>query len=350
MNVPILFLVFNRPAQTTRVFETIRQARPQRLFVAADGPRPGRAGEGALCAETRRLATAIDWPCEIKTLFRETNLGCGAAVSGAISWFFENVEEGIILEDDCLPNPDFFKFCAVMLERYRDNEKVGTIGGVHCLPAELEMNRSHYASKYFQMWGWASWRRFWQHYDFSMSTATDQGWRDIFRATHPVQLEAKFWHLIYQKLKSGGFDTWDFQVCFTAWQQRAVHIMPSKNLVSNLGYGSDATHTNFASQMSELSTFPLEVNDVLPQLEPKPQIDDLIFYVRYLDSLGYTFWLEQLTAPDERLTEARNELSRTTRKLKQLENEITEKRRQLRDAVQAIANDDSRSHLAPVAP
>lgn len=333
MNIPILFLVFNRPSQTARVFESLRRVRPRRLFVAADGPRPGRAGEGALCAETRRLATAVDWPCEVKTLFREGNLGCGQAVSEGISWFFDEVEEGIILEDDCLPNSDFFEFCGMMLNRYRTEEKVGTIGGSHCLPPDLEMKRTHYTSKYFQMWGWASWRRFWKHYDFSMSSVSDKGWQEIFRATHPVPIEARFWYLIYQKLAAGGFDTWDFQVCFTAWRRNAVHIMPSKNLVSNLGYGSDATHTNFASPMAELSTFPLQVNDVLESLEPRPAIDDLIFYVRYLDSLHHTFWLEQLVAPDDRLSETRSELTRISRKNKQLENEISEKRRQLRDAV-----------------
>jgi len=117
---PVLFLIFNRPDTTTRVFEAIRAARPERLYVAADGPRMTREGEAERCAEARRIATAVDWPCEVKTLFRETNLGCRAAVSGAITWFFEHEEEGIILEDDCLPDPSFFPYCTELLAHYRD--------------------------------------------------------------------------------------------------------------------------------------------------------------------------------------------------------------------------------------
>ena len=127
---PVLFLVFNRPDTTRRVLEAIRQAQPSQLFIAADGPREGKSGEAEKCADVRRIVNeGIDWDCEVKTLFRDKNLGCKVAVSRAIDWFFEHVEEGIILEDDCLPHPTFFRFCEELLNKYRDDERIGQISG-----------------------------------------------------------------------------------------------------------------------------------------------------------------------------------------------------------------------------
>ena len=124
LDAPVLFLVFNRPDVTMRVFEAIRHARPRRLYVAADGPRAGISSETGKCEQTRQIATQVDWDCEVKTLFRSENLGCRVAVSSAIDWFFENEPEGIILEDDCLPHPTFFHFCQELLERYQHDQRI----------------------------------------------------------------------------------------------------------------------------------------------------------------------------------------------------------------------------------
>lgn len=334
---PILFLIFNRPAETKRVFATLRDLRPTRLFVAGDGPRAGRAQEAELVAETRKIATEIDWPCELVTLFREQNLGCGPAVSGAITWFFQQVESGIILEDDCLPHPDFFPYCATLLERYRDEPRIATIAGTHFLPPSLPHTQTHYVSKYFQMWGWASWRRTWQHYDFDLSALTEQGFDALLQATHPVALERAYWTQIFRTLKAGAIDTWDFQVFFAAWRMGAHHVMPGRNLIANIGYGPSATHTNFASVMAELPTQPLQLDDVPVPLIPDPIIDNLIFYLRFLESLTHTYWLEQMLAPDRQLEHTRHELARKDRRIRQLEMEVAEKRRQLRAAAQALA-------------
>ncbi|EKE21540.1 MAG: Protein containing nucleotide-diphospho-sugar transferase protein, partial [uncultured bacterium] len=160
---PILFIIFNRPDTTLSVFEAIRQIKPARLYVAADGPRSERSGEDVVCAETRRIAMGVDWPCELKTRFLDKNVGCHTAVPAAVSWFFENEEEGIILEDDCSPDLSFFTFCETLLERYRDDEEVMMISGDNFQPSEFKTRNdsSYYFSGIANIWGWATWRRAW---------------------------------------------------------------------------------------------------------------------------------------------------------------------------------------------
>ena len=168
-SVPVLFLIFNRPDTTALVMEAIRAARPARLYVAADGPRPGCPGDAERCAEARRVVTAVDWPCQVKTLFRETNLGCRKAVSSAIDWLFACEEEGIILEDDCVPTSDFFSFCGELLERFRDDKQIMAICGSCYAEAEPNYRASYYFSYYADPWGWATWRRAWRLYDGDLS-------------------------------------------------------------------------------------------------------------------------------------------------------------------------------------
>lgn len=150
---PVLFTVFNRPACTRRVFEAIRRAAPRRLFIACDGPRPERPEEAPLVSQVRGIVAEVDWECEVATLFREENLGCRNAMSSAISWFFSEVEEGIILEDDCLPDPTFFRYCRELLERYRDDERVMNISGVNSLLRGAELGDNYYFSRYPHIWG-----------------------------------------------------------------------------------------------------------------------------------------------------------------------------------------------------
>jgi hypothetical protein len=158
-------MIFRRPDFTSRVFEQIRNVRPARLYIAADGPRSGREGEQQLCIETRAIIEQIDWDCELKTLFREKNLGCKMAISSAIDWFFEQEEEGIILEDDCLPNQSFFRFCDTMLEKYRNDDRIRHISGCNLQHGKKWGTASYYFSNLTHAWGWANWRRVWKDYD-----------------------------------------------------------------------------------------------------------------------------------------------------------------------------------------
>jgi len=318
-STPILFIVFNRPEPTSRVFAAIRRQKPLKLYIAGDGPREGKAGEEELVARTRAIATAVDWPCEVKTLFRERNLGCGQGVSQAITWFFEHEEEGIILEDDCLPHRDFFRFCATLLDRHRDDPKVLSISGDHFLPHRLHLTSPYYFSKYVQIWGWATWRRTWKQYDLSLSQLPKENWEDLIRRVNPVKAEADYWLHIFHCTHAGHIDTWDFQLMFLSWHLGGLHICPSRNLISNIGYRADATHTNFDGSLAELPVSPLVAGDVPVPVKADPEIDNLIFYIRFLESMCHTWWLEQVLDPAGKLEGARLETMRTRDELKQAE-------------------------------
>lgn len=268
--------MFNRPDTTRRVFEAIRAARPPRLYVAADGPRLDRLNEAAICDEVRAVATAVDWPCEVHTLFRDENLGCGHGVASAINWFLTHEPHGIILEDDCLPHPDFFGFCTELLERYADDERVAMIPGYNpkwspeqetpakrvagTVPdgapptpaapaatppaaAATPATPSYGFSGYTHVWGWATWRRAWRHFDFSMSFWPS--WRDSesWRRAHPTARERAIWRFIFNQTYAGGIDTWDYQWYASAWYRGMLSIAPYTNLISNIGFGPEATHT-----------------------------------------------------------------------------------------------------------
>lgn len=237
LRTPVLFLVFNRPEQTLKVFRQIRLQQPEQLFIAADGPRQDRPGEAALCEATRTaVLNGIDWPCEVTTLFREHNLGCGKAVSSAIDWFFSQVEEGIILEDDCVPDPTFFSFCTAMLTRHRTNETIMHINGGNYQAGISRGNASYYYSRYAHIWGWATWRRAWQYYDFTL-----QRYRHVSREGLNTFLQSEL-----QSIYNAWTNTWDIQWFMTVWFNKGWVVTPNVSLVKNIGYGKEATHTRAA--------------------------------------------------------------------------------------------------------
>lgn len=240
-SVPILFLVFNRLETTQRVFEAIRQAKPPRLYIAADGPRDNIQGEASKVEAVREYVMShIDWLCEVKTLFRKKNLGCKVAVSSAIDWFFEHEEEGIILEDDCLPDASFFPFCAELLERYRLDDCVMMISGVNSHKSAVSSD-SYYFSRYCNIWGWATWRRAWKHYDVTMRCWSDMRSKGILKG---FSLEGKlYWSWGFDEVVAGRINSWDYQWVFACWQNRGLAVVPTVNLVRNIGFGSDGTHT-----------------------------------------------------------------------------------------------------------
>ena len=239
----VLFVIFNRPDTTSRVFERIRAARPSKLYVAADGPRPGRPNEEQLCNQTRDIATNIDWDCDLKTLFRKTNMGCKEAVSSAISWFFEHEEEGIILEDDCLPAKSFFSFCDEMLAKYRHDTRIRHISGGNFQLGTRRGDASYYFSKISHIWGWASWRRAWQDYDKDLKQYTEEEAQVALLNVFDDEWIADAWYQIFKELKAGKIDTWDYQLGLCNFFNNALCIMPNVNLISNIGFGENATHT-----------------------------------------------------------------------------------------------------------
>jgi hypothetical protein len=268
-DTPILFLIFNRPETTALVFEQIKKVRPTYLFIAADGPRSNRTGEADLCKASRDIVLeGIDWDCELKTLLREENLGCGKAVSEAIVWFFEHVEEGIILEDDCLPDLSFFSFCSQLLEKYRHDERIMSIGGTN-MGYILPGNNSYGFSRYMNMWGWATWKRSMAWVDYDMNhwkKVSSRNWFLYKRTKNRFGLDIswiRFWKNCFDMTASGQIDTWDYQWIFSHLLLKKKSIFPADNLIINLGFGPHATHTTYADtplgklELGELS-FPLQ--------------------------------------------------------------------------------------------
>ena len=184
---PVLFLIFNRPKTTEQVFSAIKKAQPPRLYIAADGPRSEYSTDSESCDMVRSIATNVDWDCEVKTLFRDQNLGCRLAVSQAISWFFENELEGIILEDDCLPSQSFFWFCQELLELFRNDKRVGAICGFYSNELDYSPSASYFLSRYMRVWGWAGWRRTFEEYDSLLKNQIERNniWKS--NVNRPIQ-------------------------------------------------------------------------------------------------------------------------------------------------------------------
>lgn len=240
---PVLFIIFNRPDVTRQVFDRIRAAKPSRLYVAADGPRPDRESDAVLCRQAREVVTEIDWECNVRTLFSDANKGCRAAVSGAINWFFEQEEEGIILEDDCLPHPDFFYFCDTLLARYRHDERIHAVTGTNQQMGQKWGEASYYFSRRASVWGWASWRRFWQRYDVDLKRYSADAASAQLKKIFDDPFLAAAWTQIFHDVKANKVDTWDYQLSFTAFFENSLCATPNVNLISNIGFGADATHT-----------------------------------------------------------------------------------------------------------
>lgn len=240
---PVLFLIFNRPDATQRVFDEIKKAKPLRLYVAADGPRSNKEGESDRCEETRKIIRQVDWECEVATLFREENLGCKKAVSSAIDWFFGQEEEGIILEDDCLPDPSFFGYCQELLEKYRDDDRVMMISGDNFQDGAMRGDGSYYFSKNVHIWGWASWRRAWNKYDVTMRSYPEFRKQGRIESVFQGKILQQYWLSIFDSVFSGKIDTWDYQWVYAVWANGSLSIIPNVNLISNIGFRNDATHT-----------------------------------------------------------------------------------------------------------
>jgi hypothetical protein len=241
-DVPLLMIAFNRPEKTQRVFEAVRAAAPRRLYVAADGPRANVPSDSDRCERTRGVFHRVDWPCEVKRLYQTDNLGCKRGVETAIAWFLANEESGIILEDDCLPTPDFFPFCAELLEHYRDTPEVMMIGGHNSL-GEWDGNEASYVfSRTAPIWGWATWRRAWARYDPALTRWGEPEARALIRSRMPLT-EYRITSQRFDSVYEGRRDTWDFGWAFAILLNQGVSVMPARNLVSNIGFDSEATHT-----------------------------------------------------------------------------------------------------------
>ena len=265
----ILFLLFNRPETTLRVFDRIRKMQPERLYVAADGPRT--AEEKTLC-DAARAAVSVNWDCDVHTLFRDGNLGCGEAVSRAITWFFESEPEGIILEDDCLPADGFFGFCSAMLEKYRDDDRIGHISGGNYQKGIVRGDGSYYFSGLTNVWGWAGWRRVWKDYDRGMKTWPQFERIDRLEKDSSRSPFARIWRSHF-KTHHAGFNSWDYQYAYLNLVNHRLSVIPNVNLITNTGCEDRASATHFIPDHPFAGLPAGELSEIIPPTFMMADID-----------------------------------------------------------------------------
>lgn len=241
MRTPIALILFNRPNHLQKVFRAIAEARPRKLFLIADGPRAGHDEDRELCAQAREIVAAPDWPVEVHRNFSQINLGCGRRVASGLDWVFARVPEAIIVEDDCLPSPDFFPFCEELLERYRYDTRVGMISGDNFVAPAISCPDSYYFSKYAHVWGWATWRRTWQAFDFDLTKWPEAKRQNILDVVLRRPEVTRFWAQIFDS-QYASHRAWAARLVFTCFMNNLLNILPAVNLVSNIGWGAGATH------------------------------------------------------------------------------------------------------------
>ena len=291
-NTPILFLIFNRPDVTQKVFDQIKQIKPKNLFVAADGPRPDRPTELILCMETRQVINQVDWDCELKTLFREENLGCGVAVSSAISWFFDQVEEGIIVEDDCLPDLSFFPFCSELLTKYKDDESIYIISGTNMQNGIMRGNSSYYFSNYPAIWGWASWRRAWNLYIYDVQNIEKSFKSGELNHVFQSFREKLYWTRKLKKNLTGKKSTWDYQWSYAIWKNRGLSIIPNVNLITNIGFRNNSSHIFLEDSIREPSiSHPIQFPLIHPGKNVNREADHFLYKNAVSHSISRLFRL-----------------------------------------------------------
>ncbi len=256
MKKPVLFLIFNRPENSLQVFNTIKKYKPSKFYIAADGPRLEKLGEKEICEKTREVVELIDWECEIKTLFRDENLGCKNAISSAIDWFFENETEGIILEDDVVPNEDFFTFCEYNLEKYSSDDRVMMITGTNYLSNE-NCDYTYFFSRHYTIWGWATWRRAWKLYDVNMDYWDNADVKDDIRYINNSNFIWKHFKFTFDSLTTTYINTWDIQWVFTCLINNGLCVTPKVNLVTNIGI--EGTHGKTLTDSHFMQTYHLNL-------------------------------------------------------------------------------------------
>ena len=292
LKTPVLLIIFNRPDTTRVVLDAIRKARPERLYVAADGPRLHVASDEVKCEEARKVIDSVDWPCEVKKLFHNENLNCGKAPSTAMTWFFSHEKEGIILEDDCLPSQSFFRYCQELLEKYRDDDRIMHIGGNNFLGGwKNDPEHSYYFSRSGHIWGWATWRRAWHKFDIDIRLFEKVKQAGFFDNVFLNRFEKAYRMRKFQRTveKRGRVDWWDYQWDFARLINSGLAIVPNTNLVKNLGFGDDATHTvNGTNEMTSMEAREIEFPLRHPTFIIRDTISDKKYFSRFMKDVIFS--------------------------------------------------------------
>jgi hypothetical protein len=305
LTTPVAFIIFNRPDTTERVFAEIAKAKPPKLLVVGDGARTNREGEAAKVAATRAIIDRVDWPCEVLTNFSETNMGCKRRVSTGLDWVFEQVEEAIILEDDCLPHPTFFRFCQELLEKYRDDQHVSMISGDNFQFGYHLNDDSYYFSNFNHIWGWASWRSRWQHdYDVAMKHWPKIREEKRVNDWFGTKAEQDSFADAYEKVHQNKIDTWDYQWNFGSRLNGRIAVMPNVNLISNIGFGAEATHTIGGSELADMAVEEM----VFPLKHPKAVFASISLDKRFSNQFSKTSLHKRITDTLRKLILPKNQL------------------------------------------
>jgi hypothetical protein len=243
MKTPVVLIIFRRPEKTQKILNIIREIQPKKLFVIADAPRSHKLGEAEKCEKTRAIIETIDWDCQVYKNYSEQNLGSSKRIPSGLNWVFSQVEEAIILEDDCLPEKSFFYFCEDLLEHYRHDQRIMTISGNNFQFGHQTTSDSYYFSRYSHSWGWATWRRAWQYFDMNMTHWPRVKEQQLLNFILEDRRTRQYWENIFQGVFDNQIVAWDYRWTFACWLQNALTILPSRNLVSNIGFDEDASHT-----------------------------------------------------------------------------------------------------------
>lgn len=290
MKKPVLFLIFNRPEYTYQVFDSIKLYKPNKLYIAADGPRLNNNEDILLCLESRNIINLIDWECDVKYLIRDKNLGCKLAVVSAINWFFDNEEDGIILEDDVLPNQNFYSFCEFTLDKYKNNERIMMVTGCNQMSDE-NLKASYFYSQIFTIWGWATWKRAWQLYDIDMKKWNDNQIKlSIKYMTHKNYIWTNLKYT-FDSLKKYSINTWDIQWHFACLINSGLCVTPSINLITNIGV--IGTHSNSLTESHFLETklFEEQNNYVIPETVIVNSFYDLNLFEKKAKKMNQRYYL-----------------------------------------------------------
>ena len=263
MKTPVVLIIFNRPHHTEKVFEVIRQAQPSQLLVIADGPRTNRPEDKEKCASARAIIDRVDWKCQVFKNYSDINLGCDPRIIDGLNWVFDTVEEAIILEDDCIPHPTFFTYCEELLGRYRHDPRVMNISGQNVLFGRKRTDYSYYFSRFTLCWGWATWRRSWQYFDVNLKLWPEVRDKKFMKDILEDPYAVKVWERTAQMLYDGRLTGWDFKWMFSCWLQNGLCLISDRNLVTNIGYGAEATHIHdeqapYIKMAIEAMDFPLK--------------------------------------------------------------------------------------------
>jgi hypothetical protein len=257
ISTPIAYIIFNRPRHTRETFAAIRAQRPKKLFIIADGPRSGHLADADCCREVREIVKVIDWPCDVSRNYTDENQGCKRRVISGLDWVFSQVEQAIVIEDDCLPHLDFYGYCEALLELYKDNDRVMVITGCNFQNGNRRGNAAYYFSKFNHVWGWATWRRAWLKNDSNIRFWPNWKESNDWRQKIPNRIERRYWENIFDRMYRNEIDTWDYPWTGSVWYHDGLTATPNVNLVTNIGFGPDGTHTVANEDQDGLASYPL---------------------------------------------------------------------------------------------